>query len=111
MWHRMSLPSPFTRENVITAAMDILNSYPEDERAKIAKYSLGRLRQRLGYSPPEYKDKNFWTSSKDYTGFYDICRAFDEQGPRSDNMNSLYMRACIKYRADGFFTYTRTSTK
>jgi len=107
----MPLSNQFTRENVITVAMDILNSYPEDERAKIAKRSLGRLRQRVGYSPPEHKDKNFWMSSSDYMGFYDICRGFSEQGPRSDSMNALYMRTSVKYSAGGFVTYARTSAK
>lgn len=107
----MDLPHPFTRVNVITATMDVLNSYPEDAYAKQAKHSLGRLRTRLGYAAPECSDNAFWHSSVNYEGYYDICRVFNESGPRSDAMMSLYSAVQTKFKSKGFEKCVYTSER
>lgn len=98
----MSLPHPFTPHNVLTAIMDVINEYPEDAYAKNAKMSLGRLRQRLGYAAPEVTDSVFWHSTVNHDGFYDICKVFDESGPRSNAVFALYESVFNKYKKDGF---------
>ena len=98
----MSVPSPFTPMNVITALMDILVAYPEDAYAESAKADLCRLRQRLGYSAPEVVPENFWCSSTNYEGFYDICRVFDQNDPRSKDIFTLYGGVLSKYNKSGF---------
>ena len=98
----MSVPSPFTPMNVITALMDIFVAYPEDAYAKSAKTHLCRLRQRLGYSAPEVAQENFWRSSTNYEGFYDICRMFDQNDARSKDIFTLYAGVLSKYNKYGF---------
>lgn len=107
----MSVPHPFTCSNVITATMDVLNKYPEDAYASIAKTHLSRLRQRLGYSAPEVVEENFWSSSKNYEGYYDICRAFDQSDARSKEIFKLYACVLQKFRADGFASFTVASDR
>ena len=102
MVNEMSRSIPFTPSNVITATMDILNSYPEDAYAKNAKRSLGRLRQRLGYSSPETFLTNFWCSSLHYEGYYDICQTFDSSDSRSKAVFDMYSSVLKKFQARGF---------
>ena len=102
MGNEMPLSVPFTPSNVITATMDILNSYPEDAYASNAKRNLCRLRQRLRYSSPETYSTNFWSSSLNYEGYYDICQMFDSSGPRSKDVFVLYSSVLKKFQANGF---------
>ena len=97
----MSVPSPFTASNVITATLDILNEYPEDAYAQSAKGHLSRLRQRMGYSAPEVVAENFWSSSANYEGYYDICKEFDQNDARSKAMFTLYSGVQRKFRENG----------
>jgi hypothetical protein len=101
----MTVPNPFTYSNVITATMDVLNKYPEDAYASSAKAHLSRLRRRLGYSAPKVVEENFWSSSSNYEGYYDICRAFDHSDTRSKEMFGLYIDVLQKFRADGFESF------
>lgn len=107
----MSLPSPFTPSNVITATMDVLNRYPEDSYASNAKRALGRLRQRLGYSGPEKMVDNFWRSSINYEGYFDICKEFNQTTPRSKEMFGLYQMVLNKFQEMGFETFMETSDR
>lgn len=107
----MTFPEPFTYSNVITATMDILNAYPEDELARNAKRSLGRLRQRLGYAAPECHGERFWASSTNYSGYFDICRDFNDSHKRSKRIFSLYTRVLQKYQKEGFHSLTSQSKK
>ena len=107
----MSYPTPFTCMNVITATMDILNDYPQDEKGNIAKANLGRLRQRIGYSAPECQGQNFWESSINYDGYFDICRTFDDSHERSKQIFQLYTAVLQKYQKEGGFESAMTISK
>lgn len=102
MAKEMPVLIPFTPSNVITVTMDILNSYPEDAYASNAKRNLCRLRQRLRYSSPETFSANFWSSSLNYEGYYDICQTFDSSDPRSKDVFVLYSSVLKKFNTDGF---------
>lgn len=107
----MACPTPFTCMNVITATMDILNDYPQDEKGTIAKANLDRLRQRMGYTAPECQGENFWSSSINYDGYFDICRAFDSSHERSKRIFQLYTSVLQKYQKEGFASAVLCSSR
>ncbi len=94
--------NPFTPLNVISATMKILNGYPEDSAASRAKSNLSRLCQRLGYSAPETIAENFWHSSLNYEGYYEICREFDQNDARSKELFVLYGCVISEFNKNGF---------
>ena len=92
----------FLPEHIITATMDILHAYPEDALSDIAKRDLGRLRERLAYAAPECRKECFWISSLNYQGFYDICKVFNDNNPRSKAIAKLYSDTLRRFQEHGF---------
>lgn len=103
--------NPFTPLSVISATMKILNGYPEDSASSRAKTNLCRLSQRLGYSAPEKVAEKFWHSSLNYEGYYDICRAFDENDARSKELFVLYGCVISEFNKNGFESRTDHSER
>jgi len=103
--------NPFTPSNVICSTMNILNAYDEDDLACRAKLNLSRLRQRLGYSAPERISDNFWRSSLNYEGYYDICRTFDQNDARSRDLFVVYSYVMSEFNKNGFETCTGHSDR
>jgi hypothetical protein len=76
-----------TNMEVLTNTEKLLDSFPEDQKSKIAKKELGSLRRRLNVSAPELRKSHFWQSR---TGYYYICREFNGDDERSLAMMELY---------------------